>query len=281
VGPRLVVWEATLGEAEERRNELESVGWSYGLEAPVTAACSEPRSIVYGPIDSRRFGRSLGIDLVPAGVRICSYDCVYCSCPRRLAPRATAPWPSPEAIADALRAALATVGALDSVTISGHGEPTLHPRFESVVENILDVARSLRPGVSVRILTNGSGIVRPEVRAALARLDETIAKLDAGVQRVSRPKAHFPVGASLAALAFLDHVTIQSCFVDGPVSNTDHATVEEWAEVVGEVRPPAVQIYTISEQPAGESLRPVAATRLEEIACVLRARTGIEARVYG
>jgi wyosine [tRNA(Phe)-imidazoG37] synthetase (radical SAM superfamily) len=286
LGPNLLIWEPTLGEAAERREELEGFRCCYPLAPALGAAAAAPfESIVYGPVESRRLGRSLGINLTPSGCRVCNYACVYCEYPRGPAHRRRPRWPTPDQVATELREALAKAAGLalplDCITVSGHGEPTLHPRFPAVIDAILAAVRSEGVRIPVRILTNGSQAVRPEIRSALDRLGERIAKLDADAERVSRPGRRYPLGATLLGLALLSDVTLQSCFIDGGVSNTGESAVRDWADLVSELEPRRVQIYTIDQRPAGADIRPVAAAHLEEIACRLRARTGIEAAVFG
>jgi wyosine [tRNA(Phe)-imidazoG37] synthetase (radical SAM superfamily) len=132
----------------------------------------------------------------------------------------------------------------------------------------------------VRILTNGSGAVCPDVREALDRLDERIVKLDADLVRVSRPSGRAPLGAIVSGIVFLRDVTLQACFVEGAVSNTGGEAIRDSVYLVREINPRAVQIYTIDRWAAHARVRPVAPAHLEEIACSLRARTGIEASVY-
>jgi wyosine [tRNA(Phe)-imidazoG37] synthetase (radical SAM superfamily) len=279
LGPGLVIWEPSLGEAVERFDELEELG---DARTPAVSRAPAPpfESIVYGPVRSRRLGRSLGVNLSPPGIRVCNYACQYCAVPLRAGRGRRARWPSPEETAAALADALPRTGELDSITISGHGEPTLHPRFAEVVEAVMAVARAARPGTPVRILTNASGAAFGPVREALDRLDERIVKLDADVERVCSPAPGAPLGATLTSVARLRDVTLQSCFVAGSGGNTAVAAVDEWIELVAEVRPLAVQVYTIDLPPARAALRPASRTRLEEIAELLRARTGLPARVY-
>jgi len=285
LGPSLLIWEPTLGEAAERREELDGRCWHYPLAPSIGAAAAAPfESIVYGPVESRRLGRSLGLNLTPSGCRVCNYGCVYCEYSRGPARRRKGRWPGPDEVAAELTEALSKAAALrlplDCITVSGRGEPTLHPRFPEVIDAILAAVRSERSRVPVRILTNGSQAVRPEIRAALDRLGERIVKLDADAQRVSRPGRRCPLGATLLGMALLSDVTLQSCFIEGAVSNTGESTVRDWADLVSELEPRKVQIYTIDRRPASADIRPVAAPHLEEIACRLRARTGIEAQVF-
>ena len=281
VGPGLLAWEPTLGEAVAWRDALEAPGWCYPIRSCVACEPSAPfESVVYGPVTSRRLGRSLGLNLSPPGRRACTFACAYCPYAKAPARRAGSRWPTPEEVRVGLAEALGKAGALDSITISGHGEPTLHPQLPEVVERVLGAARQARPGLPGRILTNGSRAGCPEARQALDRLDERIVKLDADPQRVCRPARKQPLGAMLLGIALLRDVTVQSCFIDGAVSNTGESAIRDWLGLVSEVAPRAVQIYTIDRAPAGVDIRPVAAAHLEEIACRLRAQSGIEARVY-
>lgn len=146
-------------------------------------ADATPRAgaIVYGPVQSRRLGASLGIDLLPPRSKLCELDCPYCYCgfttPR--APRDR--WPSPDEVGQALRRALERAArAPDWITLSGRGEPTLHPRFAVAVDRILAARDALAPAVRVAILSNGLAAAAPPVRDALRRLDARIMKLDPG-----------------------------------------------------------------------------------------------------
>lgn len=239
-----------------------------------------PGAVIYGPLNSRRLGRSLGINLARPGTTNCSFHCVYCEYPRRHCEHPFGDWPTPLGVARALGGALRRCGPLDSITISGSGEPTLHPDFPAVVDQILSEARRMRPGVPVRILTNGETALREEIRAALDRLDECIVTLDADAERIDQPDPGSPLGSIVYGISLLRDVTLQSCFIEGEVSNADEESVREWAELVAEVQPRRVQIFTISRRPAKGDARPVSERRLAEIARLLEERTGIEARVF-
>ncbi|HYB11977.1 MAG TPA: radical SAM protein [Myxococcota bacterium] len=237
--------------------------------------------IIYGPISSPQSGRFLGVDPLPPPYRLCTYDCVYCAF-RSLAPgpRGTR-WPTPGEIGSALANALPDAGPLDSITLSGHGEPTLHPRFGSLVGEVLSAARHGRPGVPVRIVTNGSMACHEDIRRALDLLDERVVKLDAGMERVCRPDPDHPTGAVIAALPLLRDLTIQSCFVEGAVANTDADSVQHWVDLLVELRPQAVQIYTPWWLDGEASITPAPAWRLSEIATQLEDQSGIHPTVYG
>jgi wyosine [tRNA(Phe)-imidazoG37] synthetase (radical SAM superfamily) len=246
---------------------------------PAVRTQSAAASIVYGPISSRRFGRSLGIDLSPAGWRACSFDCVYCELPAPLNVDGAPHWPSAGDVESALGQALPRAGPLDSITIAGRGEPTLHPRFGAVVAAVLAQARRGRPGTPVRILTNGSTLVRADVRRALDLLDERVVAFDAGPERVDRPEHPLPLGSLVAGATLLRDVSVQSCFVVGEISNTDVRSVEAWIDVLAALRPRAVWVHSLSRPSARARVQAAPAPVLEAIAARLRSRTGLVAKV--
>lgn len=229
--------------------------------------------IVYGPLCSLALGRSLGVDLTPPSRQTCNFDCVYCPVPRCVGPGG---WPSSGDVATALANVLPRVGPIDSITLSGRGEPTLHPRFGAIVASVVSEAR--RAGVPVRILTNGSRAVDPVVRRALDLLDERIVKLDAAPERVERAAASAPLGATLHAWTLLRDFSLQSCFVEGAVSNVDEESVSRWLELVAELRPRSVQVYTIDRPARVQGVRAVALERLCEIAERVAAQASVPAR---
>lgn len=142
-------------------------------------------SFVYGPVPSRRLGRSLGVDIVP--FKTCTYDCIYCQLGRTtrktVRPASFAPV---EKVIREVRDALEQVPRPDYVTLSGSGEPTLHSELGQIISRIKDVT-----DVPVAIITNGSLFFKSEVRDACRLADLVIPSLDAGdesmFQYVNRP----------------------------------------------------------------------------------------------
>ena len=115
---------------------------------------------LFGPVPSRRFGRSLGIDLTPH--KTCCFDCVFCQLGRTPAKTvARNEYVPTEAVLSELAGWFRSGGEADYVTLSGGGEPTLHSRFGEVIEFIR--RRGTIPSV---ILTNGALLHLPEVRTA-------------------------------------------------------------------------------------------------------------------
>ncbi|MBI3492404.1 MAG: radical SAM protein [Acidobacteria bacterium] len=248
--------------------------------------------IVYGPVRSRRLGRSLGINLLPAGTKVCNMNCVYCQYGwTRGATRYRAHgtgWPTAQAVATAvagrLTRAAETNELIDRITVAGHGEPTLHPEFEDVSTRLREVRDRLAPGIPIAILSNSTTAGWSAVRRGLAVYDERYMKLDAGdpITYARINGAGPSVTRIVDGLQGLPPIIIQSMFVTEETHQVDNSTegpVTEWLKVLELVHAVAVHIYTLDRAPALESLRPVPRRRLREIAEHVRA-AGIPAEVF-
>jgi wyosine [tRNA(Phe)-imidazoG37] synthetase (radical SAM superfamily) len=237
------------------------------------------QSVTYGPVRSRRLGQSLGINVLPRHQKICTFNCSYCQYgwTRNYPSGATASadaWPAPTVIARSVAAALERLRQhrerIDRLTLAGHGEPTLHPQFPDVVEQVRHVRDELAPGVPLAILSNASTLNSAPIAKALARLDERYMKLDAGdatlLRRVNA--ATIPFDQIVDGLRRLPGVVIQTMFVRDRLSridNTGDLAVFAWIATLGMIRPVAVHVYTIDRAPAWPYLQPVPGARLEEI----------------
>jgi len=140
---------------------------------------------LYGPVPSRRLGRSLGIDLVP--FKTCTYDCIYCQLGRTTNKTIErCEYVPVKDIICELKSKLAMGDSLDYISIAGSGEPTLH----SYIGELIGMIKNMTT-IPLAVLTNGSLLYLPEVRAALIRADLVIPSLDAGdesmFQYVNRP----------------------------------------------------------------------------------------------
>jgi wyosine [tRNA(Phe)-imidazoG37] synthetase (radical SAM superfamily) len=247
--------------------------------------------IVYGPVRSRRLGRSLGVNVLPRGLKVCNMDCAYCQygwTRERGAPRQRAPkWPAPErveaAVSARLRKAEQTGELIDRLTVAGHGEPTLHPEFEEIAERLCRLRDRLAPDLRLAILSNSTTAARDDVRRAIALFDERFMKLDAGDPiTYARVNGAGSFGRVLDALRDLPQVIVQAMFVadvSGEVDNTHEHTVSGWVDAVDAIQPSRVQVYTIARPPALTGLRRVPLRRLREIAERVRA-LGIPADVF-
>ena len=245
--------------------------------------------IVYGPVRSRRLGRSLGINVLPIEVKVCNMNCAYCQYGWRETGRRRPEWPSAvsigEAVAARLRRAARDNESLDRLTIAGHGEPTLHPEIEEIVDRLVDVRDRLAPTLRLAILSNSTTAAYPEVRRALSRLDERYMKLDAGdpITYARINGLGTSIGTVVDALRDLPDVVVQSMFVRdeaGRVDNTTDGAIREWLGAIDLIQPSRVHVYTIDRATALPSLRAVPTRRLREIAERVKTRD-IPADVFG
>jgi wyosine [tRNA(Phe)-imidazoG37] synthetase (radical SAM superfamily) len=243
--------------------------------------------IIYGPILSRRLGRSLGINLSPSQRKVCSFDCVYCQYgythdlilhPMR------AMLPKPPEVFEAVEAALKKPRSIDYLTFSGNGEPTIHPDFPEIVRGVKAIKDKLRPDAKLAILSNSSRVNDPEVAAALRLFDAPIMKLDAGDEEtfaaINRPVGGLSVDEIVGGLKRLPILIIQSVLVNGPVSNIQGKSFENWAERLVELHPRMVQIYSTERPTADNELRCVSPEKLQAIAADLQARYQLKAQAY-
>ena len=239
--------------------------------------------IVYGPVTSRRFGRSLGVNLALAGRKTCNYNCAYCQYGWTTFP-ARGEFPPPADVIDAVDRALALDPHVDAITLAGNGEPTLHPAFAPIAEGLDHMRRRRAPNAKLVLLSNGSTLGRPEVVNSLARFDARCMKLDAGDATTFRlmNASVVPLGRLIADLCAIGRLTLQSMFVrdrERTVDNTTPYAVDAWLRAVDRIHPEAVDVYTLARPPARGSL--VAAPRevLDRIAARV-VSLGIPARVF-
>jgi wyosine [tRNA(Phe)-imidazoG37] synthetase (radical SAM superfamily) len=248
------------------------------------------KNVIYGPVDSRRLGRSLGINLSPLDYKICSFNCVYCHYSwnkylKRDLEGHKDDLPSIARVAEDLEKKLKEMETPpDYITFSGNGEPTLHPDFERVVDAVSDIRNRRSPGSRLAILSNSTALDDESVLRGLGRLDVRIMKLDAGndkvLRRINRPAEGITVDGIVRGLKRLNNVTLQSVFVDGEVSNTGDEDVESWLDRVEEVRPVSMQVYSLENAPAMSTLVGVPMERLEEIARRVRERIDVDVKTY-
>jgi hypothetical protein len=223
--------------------------------------------IVNGPVRSRRLGLSLGLNIIPPGSKLCTFDCPYCECGFNTPKAEGAKWPSPDVVADALDKTLTLSGLRpDWVTFAGNGEPTMHPRFPLVVQRVIETRDRVAPTVRLGILSNGLAAGKPAIRDALNRLDARMMKLDPGpVARVNG--VSYDRELLVANYRGLTDVIVQAMIVDGPdFRASSEESIAPWLDSLARIAPRAVHLYSLDRTPADRSLKTVARDRLLEIA---------------
>ena len=232
-------------------------------------------SPIFGPVQSRRLGISLGINLLPADGKVCSFDCIYCECGFNEDHRPQLPLPTRDEVATALERKLQQMqedGQMpDVLTFAGNGEPTCHPHFAEIIDDTIRLRDQYCPQAKVSVLSNSTMIHRQAVHDALMRVDNNILKLDTVdidfIRQVDHPNGTYDVNAIMERMkAFDGHIIIQTMFLKGPgIDNTTDHYVAPWLEAVKAIKPQQVMIYTIDRETPDQSLRKATHEELDAI----------------
>ena len=235
-------------------------------------------SHLFGPVHSRRLGRSLGIDLVP--FKTCSYNCVYCECGRTTVKTVERRefFPIDEVLAE-IRAYLSDSPELDFITFSGSGEPTLSSSIGEVIRFLKDTY----PDYRISVLTNGSLLWRSDVREELLPADVILPTLSSVFDDTFR-KIHRPVpgisamqiveGLECLRKDYTGEIWLEVFIIPG--INTSPEELDGLREAIERIHPDRVQLNTLDRPGSEDWVRPASPGELEEIRSFL-GLTGVEA----
>ena len=237
-------------------------------------------SIVFGPVTSRRLGNSLGINLLPVNKKICNFNCVYCECGLTLSASPDSAMPAREEVRLELEKWLnynhKPGKPIDSITFAGNGEPTLHPDFAAIIYDTVELRNRYNRHVKIAVLSNATRIADEKVFAALLQVDLNILKLDSGfkktLNRINCPLTPFSLEDTIARLQkFKSNLIIQTLFFRGmvnqlPVDNTTPEETEKWLEMMEQIRPESIMIYTIARDTPTNGLVKIGFHELQKIA---------------
>ena len=187
-------------------------------------------NIVFGPIHSRRLGSSLGINLLPEHGKLCNFDCIYCECGWNRDGRGDTVMPSAEEVSHALEAKLKECTEqgtpIDSITFSGHGEPTLNPHFPEIIAQTVSLRDRYCPRAKVSVLTNATTVNRPEIFDSY--------DIEAIVSGLSR---------------FCGDFVLQTMFLKSPEFDTaSEGNLPGWMDIVRRLRPREIMVYTLDRE---------------------------------
>lgn len=249
---------------------------------------------IFGPVKSRRLGVSLGINLLPNDCKLCSFNCIYCECgwnpdPRRVKVKL----PAREDVKLALEIKLKEMASQnelpDVITFAGNGEPTLHPKFSEVITDTLMLRDLYAPSARVAVLSNSTMLFKPEVVEALKKVEDNILKLDSAVaetiQLMDAPVGHFDLNKVVKQLAsFNGKLIIQTMFLRGTVDGKsfDNTTVPEvaaWIDLLKQINPERVMIYTIARDTPSGLLEKASLDDLNKIAVQVKEQLNIDVEV--
>jgi wyosine [tRNA(Phe)-imidazoG37] synthetase (radical SAM superfamily) len=252
------------------------------------------QDVVFGPVNSRRLGVSLGINLLPAESKFCTFNCIYCECGWTYEKsQGNVKLPEREEVISKLEAKLKSMkisGARpDAITFAGNGEPTIHPRFPEILDDVLRLRDLYFPDARVSVLSNASTLDKPAVFNALRKTGDSILKLDAGTEAMFRlingPRSGITLKAIVDKLKeFNGELIIQTLFLRGDIEgkridNTVEPEISRWLEHIRAIHPKNVMIYPIDRETPLKTLEKVSFSELGLIAKRVE-KTGIKAQVY-
>ncbi len=226
---------------------------------------------IFGPVYSRRFGISLGIDLSPDRKR-CNFDCLYCELDRSKPVDTYNNPPDPEEIVKQLKDFLDKHNYPDVITVTSNGEPTLYP----YLDQLIDLINEIKGPSKTLILSNGSTIHNEKIRNALKKLDKVKISLDAVdekiFKKVDRPHKNIHIdeiveGLKLFRKEYSGELVIEILIVK--YINDSPESIEQIKKVLEEIKPDRVDIGTVDRPPAYRVF-PVSNEKLYEIADILK-----------
>ena len=251
--------------------------------------------IVFGPIKSRRLGTSLGINLLPYDGKLCSFDCIYCECGLNKDFRTKTKLPDRQNVQSALEEKLILLKnegiIIDVITFAGNGEPTMHPHFYEIINDTIALRNIYYPNSKISVLSNGMHLDKPKVVEALKKTDNPILKLDSAIEEtiriLDRPNSPlYTVARQVERFKqFGSNFILQTMFLKGEfegnkIDNTTEEELSAWLELVSDLQPREVMIYTIDRETAVKGLEKVSLERLQEIAEKIES-IGIRTNVAG
>lgn len=233
-------------------------------------------SPIYGPVHSRRLGLSLGINLMPADGKICTFDCLYCECGFNADRRTRSHYPTREIVVEALEKQLIKMHNdnehPDVLTFAGNGEPTGNPHFPEIIDDTVKLRDKWCPDAKISVLSNSTFIHREKVRLALMKVDNNILKLDTVnadyIKKVDRPtQPTYDVNDIIEDLKWFNgHVIIQTMFMKGDgTDNTGDEYVMPWLDAVKSIKPQEVMVYTIDRETPDRMLQKASHEELDRI----------------
>ena len=228
---------------------------------------NKERKYLYGPVPSRRLGRSLGIDIVP--VKICTLDCIYCQVGRTTNKTLErAPYVPAEPIIEELSQALSKNLEADYITLAGSGEPTLNSQLGIIIDKIKKITN-----IPVAIVTNGTLLYKADVRADCAKADVILPSLDAGdeetFRKINRPYPDISIEKLISGLCEFRKEYSGQIWLEVFLIESVNSSPEQIAKISTAIRkicPDKVQLNTAVRPTTEKNVRKLNAQKLQEIA---------------
>lgn len=249
--------------------------------------------IIFGPVKSRRLGTSLGVNLLPDDCKLCNFNCIYCECGFNFT-KHDSHLPQRDDVKRILKETLTDFNRknehIDTITFAGNGEPTMHPQFAEIIDDVIELRNSICPTTKVSVLSNATLINKPKIFDALQKIDNNILKLDSGIEDtinlINQPVTKFSLEKTIENLRqFKGELTVQTLFFRGKykgveIDNTSDKEVAAWIEAIKKIKPKSVMIYTLDRPTPVKELYKADEQRLKEIATLVE-NLGIKTQING
>jgi len=250
--------------------------------------------LVFGPVRSRRFGVSLGMNLLPTAFKYCTFNCIYCECGwSHVEQSKNVKFSSRSDIRKALEKKLIELIddeiTPDNITFAGNGEPTIHPEFAGIIDDTIELRNKHFRKAKISVLSNSSMLHRRDVFNALQKVDNNVLKLDAGSEKMFRAINQVKSTVSLKQIikqlkGFKENLTIQTLFIRGKyngetIDNTTDEELKLWLSHIKEINPEYVMVYPIARATPADNLEKIPEDELDSIAEKVE-QLGIKTKIY-
>lgn len=236
--------------------------------------------IIFGPVHSRRLGYSLGVNLLATNSKICSFNCIYCECGWNPENTSLSKFNSRKNVFSELENRLIEIKKnnepIDVITFAGNGEPTLHPEFSDIVDDVIFLKNKYIPNKKIAVLSNATMLGKKEIIEILKKVDYPILKLDSAIEKtfrlINNPPLKFDFHKYISNLSnFKDKIIVQTMFLRGEIGgvkfdNSTENELNEWIKVVKSLNPLNVMIYSIDREPPVKNLIKISNDELKAIA---------------
>jgi Fe-S oxidoreductases len=236
--------------------------------------------IVFGPIQSRRLGVSLGINLLPTDSKLCNFNCIYCECGWNVKGENKKKFHSREDVKNALESKLKAMcydGKFpDSITFSGNGEPTINPEFAKIIDDTVELRNKYAPTAKISVLSNATMLANDNIVEALRKVDNAILKLDSGFTKtailINKPQFDYSIEKIIERMQTMKkQMVLQTMFLRGiydgnEIDNTTKIEVDAWIDAIKKITPREIMIYTIDRETPASGLQKISFDELDNIA---------------
>ncbi|MDO8734971.1 MAG: radical SAM protein [Elusimicrobiota bacterium] len=221
---------------------------------------------IFGPVPSRRFGLSLGIDIIPRGKKYCTLDCTYCQIGRTTnLTIQRKKYAAVKPVLDELKKTLKSKIRIDCLTFSGSGEPTLNSNIGRMISEIKKLAK-----IPVVVITNGTLLYRPDVQNDLLKADIVAPSIDAvlSFNEINRPHKSLDIKKIIDGLVRFRKIYRGKIYLEVMlVKNVNDSETEIAAikKAIKKIKPDKIHLNTVVRPPAETYAKPVEQKKLLEI----------------